>query len=277
MAESTEHVQKFTIFSVLRELFSILFRRIIPYWAISIILLSPIYTHFYYKYDCEGYYTKFECDSYISDYVDSILIIFYAIFIFHLLVIIISYGFVWEFIRQSSRIENTMLHRLRGIFRVIGIAFVMGLSWLVPIVALFGVVYFFTVNYPFGSAWPMLGSLAAAIAGFYFAFLFWTAVPAATMEGRFIPGFSRSLFLSKGYRGAQFIIVFLIVLLVTLLHVAGWYLARGIGSDYHDLVLIYWIVNALGISMSAVVVVVCYCRLRAVKEGRTWVENLGQI
>ena len=97
-------------------------------------------------------------------------------------------------------------------------------------------------------------------------------MPAATLEGRFIPSYSRSLFLSKGYRGAQFVIV----LLVIFLHVAGQFLAGGIASNYHDLVLINWIVTALVMSMSAVVVAVCYCRLRAVREGRTWVEKLGK-
>ena len=249
MSEKSVQLRQFRVFSILGESFSILFRNIVPFGLISIVIMSPTYIYVY----VSDPYAIAEDPIFLATSLIEIILSYFV-------TAVLVFGVFQSLRGQPVSISESLLQGLWVLFPVIGVVVVMALIW----AAMGGLV--------FGAAFVLSG-IAAGIFGvlvfifaIYITCILWVIVPAAVVEGRVLSSFSRSMYLTKGNRWRVFGLVFLVGVISAIVGQIATYVGEAIGSD-SSIILLAWAATAATSALGAVVATVAYYRLCLVKDG----------
>lgn len=235
MAEPVIAVSEFRVGSVLGTGFSILFKNIVPFGLLSLLVMSPTYIYAL-AVDPQIYLDETEFGGVGSgiNIVESLLSYFLAA--------ALVYGTFQELRGRHAGLGACMSRGLALIFPVIGVTILTGLA-------------------------VGLATMLFVIPGLIVMTMLWVVVPAAVIEKPgVINSLSRSAELTKGYRWQ----IFGIIVLVTVIAFAGVFLLFMVLAAIANptvFVLGELVVTAFFTALWAVVSAVGYHDLRVVKEG----------
>ena len=231
MTESAGGSNEFRIGAVLRRSFAILFKHIVPFGLISLLLLVV---------------PSFLIDLIvISQRPDSgwglAIVLIVNLVLTYLVTAALVYGTIQELRGQRVRLGHIISRGLALMFPVLGVAIIVGLA-------------------------STVGFILLIIPGLIVMTLFWVAIPAAVVER---PGvfasLGRSLDLTRGSRWRVFgVVIILIVLSLVAQQIVGM-LATASGGIFG--IVIVALVTAFFTALTAVAGAVSYHDLRIAKEG----------
>ena len=229
--------QAFSVGEVLATSFAILFRNIVPFGILSVLVLSPT---LFFGLAIIGS----PIDPAVSMIVGAVLSIFLTAAVTGALV----YG--------TSR-------QLGGHKVAIGECLGRGLATALPVI---GVIILMTLG-------MTIGMLLLVIPGIILYVMWWVALPVAVIERPgVVASLKRSAALTKGRRWHVFGILLLIILLSAVLS----FLLRSFEGDVVVGIVLSLLVNAFSAALGAVVGAVGYYRLRGEKEG-LGVESIASV
>ena len=237
MSEPSVQLAKFRVFNVLGESFSILFRNIVPFMLISILIMSPTYIYVY----VSDPYTIAEDPVFMATSLIEIILSYF-------LTAVLVFG-----VFQSLRGQPVSIYQslMQGI-RVLIWAAMGGLA--------------------FGATFALSGSSGVIISVFVFVIaiyvtcILWVIVPAAVVEGRVLSSFGRSMYLTKGNRWRVLGLLILVGIFSGIVGQIAISVGEAIGSN-SSIILLTWAATAATSAIGAVVVTVAYYRLCLVKDG----------
>ena len=233
---------------VLARSFSTLFRNIVPFGLLALVLTSPTYVYMILtgSGDPLGQGTASPAGTIVISIVEFLL--------GYLVTAALVYGTIQDLRNEKASVGDCFSKGLALMFPVVGVAIVSGLI-------------------------TGLATLALIIPGIIAAVMLWVAIPVAVIERRGLNSLLRSAELTKGYRWRIF---FLILLLFVVLigigmvmgAVTGVIALTGVSSSGEfsspaltGLLAMQWIFSAFMSALSAVLVAVSYHDLRVAKEG----------
>lgn len=250
MVDHATAATDFRVGRVLSRSFSTLFRNIVPFGLLALVISAPPYI----------YGILFN----IPDSMD-----FgspeYAFSPADLIVTIVQ--FLLAYLLTAALVYGTIQH-LRGRSVNLGECFGRGISMILPVLGV-AIVSFLLVA---------IGFVALIIPGIIVVTMLWVAVPAAVIERNGLSALSRSAELTKGYRWRIFglLIVLLFILFVLSLPVgalSGMLVFSATSADgslrtvFRIIMATNWVVASFTGAFSAVVYAVSYHDLRVAKEG----------
>lgn len=255
MAEATTGGMEFRAGRVMARSFAIMFRNILPFGLIALVLTSPtsVYLMLAETGDLawdDGYGVRGDISMAVIYVADTLL--------GSLIAAALVYGTIQDLRKNRVGAGECLSQGLARMFQVLVIAI---LSGAVPMVVLLPV---------------MLGWLAPqellvlVIPGLYVTVLLWVAIPVAVIEGRGFGSLARSVKLTAGYRW-RILSVLLLTLLtfagpIALLTAIGTAISVG-GWGHVGYLTMEWILSAATSMFMAVTYAVSYHDLRIVKEG----------
>jgi len=241
---------EFRVGRVLSRSFSILFRNIVPFGLLALVISAPPYV----------YGVLFN----IPDSMDiqnpefgyaaaDIAMTVVQLLLAYILTAALVYGTIQDLRGRGVNVGECFGRGLSMIFPVLGVAIVSLLLIL-------------------------LGFVALIIPGFIVITVLWVAVPAAVIERSGLSALSRSAELTKGYRwrilGLLFALFFIMFLVSLPLGAASGLLvynamsdAEGFATSMTILMAFNWVLASFTGALSAVVYAVSYHDLRVAKEG----------
>jgi hypothetical protein len=250
MVDYTEVVTEFRVGRVLSRSFSTLFRNIVPFGLLALVISAPpyVYTMLFnipQSLDPESLQPAYS----VTDVVITIMQFLLA----YLLTAALVYGTIQDLRGRSVNVGECFSRGISMIFPVLGVAIV---SFVLM----------------------ALGFVALIIPGFIVVTMLWVAVPAAVIERNGLSALPRSAALTKGYRwrifGLLLVLFFILFVLSLPIGAIGGVLVlmamSGDGSVDVVITIIMalnWIVASFTGAFSAVVYAVSYHDLRVAKEG----------
>ena len=241
---------EFRVGRVLSRSFSVLFRNIVPFGLLALVISAPPYVYgVLFNIPDSMDFGNPDLGYATADIIATIAQLFLA------------------YILTAALVYGTIQH-LRGRSVNVGECFGKGLSMIFPILGV-AIVSFLLI---------ILGFAALIIPGFIVITMLWVAVPAAVIERKGLSALSRSAELTKGYRWrilALLIALFFIMILLSLpLGALSGIVVYGAMSGDGDfatsmtiIMALNWVLASFTGALSAVVYAVSYHDLRVAKEG----------
>jgi len=253
MVETVVMVREFRIGSVLGRGLSVLFKNIVPFGLLSLLVMSPIYIYaLIYAMTVGPQKLSDETDQYYSE---TMATAFSGMgtgtdIVKSLLGAVISaalvYGTFQELRNRRASLVDCIGRGLKQALPVIGVAILVGLA-------------------------VGLGTLLFVIPGLIIMTMLWVAIPAAVIEKKGVTAsLQRSVDLTRGYRWRVFSIILLVWVInfasLGVLYFPVFFLSEG-AIHQTGVVLVMLLMTALFTALSAVVSAVGYHDLRVVQEG----------
>ena len=249
MSEPIGQIPKFRVFSILGQSFSILFRNIVPFGLISILIMSPTYIYVY----VSDPYTVSEDPLFLATSLIEIILSYF-------LTAVLVFGVFQSLRGQPVSIYQSLLRGLWVILPVIGVVIIMALIWVAMGGIAFGAVFALS-----GAGSGIIGVLVGILA-IYVTCVLWVVVPAAVGEGHVLSSFGRSIYLTKGNRWRVLGLLILVGIISGIVGQIAISVGEAIGSN-SSIILLTWAATAVTSAIGAVVVTVAYYRLCLVKDG----------
>jgi hypothetical protein len=233
---------------VMSRSFSILFRNILPFGLLALVLTSPTYVYTI----LTGYGDPMADDLEYS--AGTVVLGMVEFLLAYLVTAALVYGTIRDLRNDRASVGECFSKGLSLMFPVIGVVIVSGLV-------------------------TGLATLALIIPGIIVAIMLWVAIPVAVIEQRGLNSLPRSAELTKGYRWRIFFLgLLLLVVFIGVVFLMGGLMAAIIlaGTDSSGefstasltgLIAIEWVFSAFVSALIAVVYAVSYHDLRVAKEG----------
>jgi len=248
MVEQGPDLADFRAGRVLSRSFSTLFRNILPFGLLALVLTSP--TYIYAILTGAGDPFAEEAASPFQTIVITILeyLLSYAV------IAALVYGTMQHLRNEKVSVGDCFSKGLALMFPVLGVAVVSGLL-------------------------TGLATLAFIIPGIIVGIMLWVAVPVAVIERRGLNSLPRSAELTRGYRWRIFFLIlllFVVMIGISLVMGIATAVILGIGtssdgglttSALTGFIAIQWMFSAFLSALSAVLIAVSYHDLRVTKEG----------
>lgn len=228
--------------------FSTLFRNILPFGLLALVLTSPTYV--YQILTGSGDPLAQE----LTPSVEPLIIFVVNLLLGYVVTAALVYGTIQDLRNEPASVGECFSKGLALVFPVLGVAIV---------------AYILT----------MLATFALFVPGIIVATMLWVAIPVAVVEQRGLNSLPRSAELTKGYRWRIFFL-FLLILVISfgvgmvmgaiagIITMVGSDSSRGFSTPaLTSLITTQWIVSAFISALSAVLVAVSYHDLRVAKEG----------
>ena len=242
MAEQAVTIGEFRVGSVLGRSFSILFKNIVPFGLLSVVVMAPTYI---FAIAVNPMIYLGESGSPMVTLAINVIETLLSYLVYGALV----YGTFQELRGRRASLGDCFSRGMAVMFPIFGVAIVVGLL-------------------------TGLATLALVIPGLIVATMLWVAIPAAVIEKTGLSSLARSSELTKGHRWKVFFII-------VLLFIFGFVLAIGVitgattvavatasnGGSWTISVVALLLVTAFVTALSAVVSAVGYHDLRVAKEG----------
>jgi len=248
MVEQGPDFTEFRAGRVLSRSFSILFRNILPFGLLALVITSPTYVYSL----LTGSGDPFAQNMNFS--VEPIVLGIVNYLLGYVVTAALVFGTIQDLRNEKVSVGECFSKGLAKIFPVLGVSLVSGLL-------------------------TGLAALAFFIPGVIVAIMLWVAIPVAVIENRGLNSLPRSAELTRGYRWRIF---FLVLLLLAVMFGAGMVVGVGTaaitGFDTSGSVTLTsqslaavlaldWIFSAFISALSAVLIAVSYHDLRVDKEG----------
>ncbi len=233
---------------VMSRSFSILFRNILPFGLLALVLTSPTYVYTILTGSGDPLGQEMDLTP------EPFIILVVEILLGYIVTAALVYGTIQDLRNDRASVGDCLSKGLALMFPVLGVAIVSGLI-------------------------TGLATLAFVIPGIIVAIMLWVVVPVAVIERRGLNSLPRSAQLTKGYRWRIFVLfVLLILIFIGISLVLGVVTAAitmvgmSSGGEFTTpsatgLIAIQWIFSAFTSALMAVLVAVSYHDLRVAKEG----------
>ncbi len=233
---------------VMARSFSTLFRNIVPFGLLALVLTSPTYV--YHILTGSGDPLAEE----VGLSVEPFIIFVAEILLGYIVTAALVYGTIQDLRNERASVGDCLSKGLSLMFPVLGVAIVSGLL-------------------------TGLATLAFVIPGIIVAIMLWVVIPVAVVEQRGLESLPRSAELTKGYRWPiffLFLMLFVILIgvgmvmgvIATAIMAAGMDSSGGFSTPaLTGLIATEWIISAFISALSAVLAAVTYHDLRVAKEG----------
>jgi hypothetical protein len=259
MSDPIIQVPQFRVFGILGLSLSILFRNIVPFGLISILIMSP--THIY-LYVSDPYSALGDPQFSPSEIINVALFYFLIeLILSYFLTAVLVFGVFQSLRGQPVSIFQSLVRGLSVFFPAIVVFIIMVLIWVV-----IGALIIFSVAFAYSGVGGIILAVFVGIPALYVLSILWVVVPAAVVEGRVFSAFGRSRFLTKDNRWRVLGLLILVIVINMFVQYLAEFVGGMIGSN-SSAILLAWAVTALTTAFFAVVVTVSYYRLCQVKDG----------
>jgi len=285
MADHAAAPAGFRVGRVLSRSFSTLFRNIVPFGVLALVISSPTYVYAILAGPTAMAMPTDPLDYWPLMTARSLIVNIANFLLGYLVVAALVYGTVQDLKHRSAGLGECFSRGVSLSLPAIGIAIVMLLILALVLVATFvpGMLIVGIFIAGTGSAAVAVLSVGFTIALFmpalYVRTMLWVTIPVAVMERRGLGSFRRSAALTKGSRWRIFLLALLLIVVgigvslllravavtVTEMELGGRPGARS--ASFVGPLAIRWIATAFSSALAAVIEAVAYHDLRVAKEG----------